>query len=130
MFFSVKPQAAGRLRLSVAVLTGLHLVGLVGCDSGPATYTVKGVVSYQGKPVTGGLINFKPASGRPLGGGIRSDGSYGIPEGLVFSFPLRSDGAKWEIVQGLELDDFARGKIEITRKELEEEKEITQHLLG
>ena len=35
---------------------------------------------------------------------------------------------KWELVQGLELDDFARGKIEITQKELEEEKEITQHL--
>ena len=61
---------------------------------------------------------------------IRSDGSYGIPEGLVFSFPLRSDGKAWQIVQGLELDDFAREKIAVTQKELEEEKEITQHLMG
>ena len=61
---------------------------------------------------------------------IRSDGSYDIPEGLVFSFPLRSDGKKWEIVQGLELDEFARGKIAVTQKELEEEKSITQHLMA
>lgn len=61
---------------------------------------------------------------------IRSDGSYDIPEGLVFSFPLRSDGNKWEIVQGLEVNEFARGKIQITQQELEEEKEITQHLMG
>ncbi len=61
---------------------------------------------------------------------IRSDGSYDIPEGMIFSFPLRNDGKKWEIVQGLELESFARGKIDITLQELNEEKEITKHLLG
>jgi malate dehydrogenase len=61
---------------------------------------------------------------------VRSDGSYNIPEGLVFSFPVRCDGKKWEIVQGLDLDEFARGKIEATLKELQEEREITKELLA
>ncbi|VDL84656.1 unnamed protein product [Nippostrongylus brasiliensis] len=56
---------------------------------------------------------------------VPSDGSYGIPEGLVFSFPVTIDGAtkEWKIVQGLELDDFAKSKIAETRKELEEERD-------
>lgn len=62
--------------------------------------------------------------------GVRSDGSYDIPEGLIFSFPVRSDGQNWEIVQGLELDEFARAKIQTTLDELQEEKEITKDLLG
>jgi len=66
----------GNLRCCLAVLACLLLVMADGCDDGPSTYTVKGSVSYQGKPVTGGLINFKPARGQPLGGGIKADGSY------------------------------------------------------
>ncbi|MYA22046.1 MAG: malate dehydrogenase, partial [Gemmatimonadetes bacterium] len=51
--------------------------------------------------------------------GVYSDGSYGIDEGLMFSFPIRSDGqGGWEIVQGLELSDFARAKIKATKDEL------------
>jgi len=61
---------------------------------------------------------------------VCSDGSYDIPKGMVFSFPVRSDGQKWEIVQGLDLDEFARGKIAATLKELQEEREITKDLLG
>ena len=47
---------------------------------------------------------------------VPSDGSYGIPVGLVFSFPITIDAKtrNWKIVQGLELDDFAKQKIEIT----------------
>ena len=59
-----------------------------------------------------------------------SDGSYGIPEGLVFGFPLRTKGNGWEIVQGLSLDEFARQKIGITTKELQEERELTQEMLA
>lgn len=51
---------------------------------------------------------------------VPSDGSYGIPEGLMFSFPVKIDANnhEWEIVQGLAWDDFAKQKIDITTKEL------------
>ena len=63
--------------------------------------------------------------------GIYSDGSYGIDEGLMFSFPIRSDGqGGWEIVQGLELSDFARAKIKATKDELKEERAVIADLLG
>nr|CDJ95158.1 Lactate malate dehydrogenase domain containing protein [Haemonchus contortus] len=56
---------------------------------------------------------------------VPSDGSYGIPNGLMFSFPVTIDGAtkEWKIVQGLSLDDFAKGKLAETQKELEEERD-------
>lgn len=60
---------------------------------------------------------------------VASDGSYGIPEGTMFSFPIRSDGSNWEIVQGLEHCDFAKEKIDITMKELLDEKEAVKDLL-
>jgi len=55
---------------------------------------------------------------------VASDGSYGIPEGLVYSFPVRIDHATkdWSVVQGLKIDDFSREKMTLTLKELEEEK--------
>jgi malate dehydrogenase len=59
-----------------------------------------------------------------------SDGSYGVPQGLVFGFPVCSDGQTWSIVQGIEHDVFAQEKIAITLKELLEEKEQVQPLLG
>ncbi len=63
--------------------------------------------------------------------GVYSDGSYGIDEGLMFSFPIRSDGqGGWEIVQGLALSDFARAKIKATEDELKEERTIIADLLG
>ncbi|VDN84620.1 unnamed protein product [Brugia pahangi] len=55
--------------------------------------------------------------------GIPSDGSYGIPKGLIFSFPVTIAGGEYKIVQGLHLDEFAKGKIAITQKELEEERD-------
>ena len=61
---------------------------------------------------------------------VRSDGSYGIDEGLMFSFPLVSDGqGGWSIVQGLSLSDFAKGKIAVTQDELREEKAVIADLL-
>lgn len=63
--------------------------------------------------------------------GVYSDGSYGIDEGLMFSFPMRSDGqGRLEIVQGLELSDFARAKIKATEDELKEERAVIADLLG
>jgi len=55
--------------------------------------------------------------------GVVSDGSYGIPKDIVFSFPVEIKDRQWKIVQGLKLDDFARSKLDITTKELLEEKE-------
>jgi malate dehydrogenase len=54
---------------------------------------------------------------------VPSDGSYGIPEGIVYSFPCTVDAAskEWKIVQNLEINDFARGKMDATLKELQEE---------
>ncbi|XP_056636938.1 malate dehydrogenase, cytoplasmic [Diorhabda sublineata] len=54
--------------------------------------------------------------------GVVSDGSYGAPKGVVFSFPVTIKNGKWEIVQGLQNDDFAKEMLKITGKELEEEK--------
>ena len=61
---------------------------------------------------------------------VPSDGSYGIPAGLLFSYPLRSNGENYEIVQGIKLNDFAQGKLDITRKELEEERDAVKSMLN
>ena len=60
---------------------------------------------------------------------ISSDGSYGIEKGLMFSYPIRSNGTDWEIVQGLALDEFSKSKIQATEKELQEEKALVAELL-
>jgi len=57
---------------------------------------------------------------------VSSDGSYGVEEGLMFSFPLRSNGQDWEVVQGIEHNGFAKEKIEVTLKELLSEKEAVK----
>ena len=59
---------------------------------------------------------------------IASDGSYGVPEGLVSSFPVTSNGGAWEIVQGLEIDDFSRGRIDASVAELVEERDAVKGL--
>jgi len=59
---------------------------------------------------------------------IVSDGSYGVPEGLVSSFPVTSSGGDWEIVQGLDVDDFSRTRIDASVAELVEERDAVQGL--
>jgi malate dehydrogenase len=61
---------------------------------------------------------------------VASDGSYGIPEGLMYSFPVTCRNGEWSIVQGLAIDDYSRGKMAATRKELEEERDAVLNLLG
>jgi malate dehydrogenase len=61
--------------------------------------------------------------------GIPSDGSYGIPEGLMFGYPVKCAGGRYEIVKGLELNDFAKAKIAATQKELTEERSAIEQLL-
>ncbi len=71
------------------------------------------------------------AAGDFFSAGVVSDGSYGVEEGLIFSFPVRSDGkGNWQIVQGLELSDFARQKIAATEAELKEERAVIADLLS
>lgn len=60
---------------------------------------------------------------------VASDGSYGIDEGIVYSYPVRCRGGAYEIVQGLEIDDFARGKLDATEAELREERDGVIDLL-
>ena len=62
---------------------------------------------------------------------VASDGSYGVPPGLVSSFPVRADGkGGWQIVKGLPLDAFFQGKLGASVAELEQERAIVAHLLG
>ena len=61
--------------------------------------------------------------------GVPSDGSYGIPKGLIFSFPVTCKGGDYQIVQGLEFDEFGQSKMHATLKELEEEKTALSSIL-
>jgi malate dehydrogenase len=62
--------------------------------------------------------------------GMCSHGEYGIPEGLHFSYPCRSDGARCHILEGFPLDEFARHKIKITTDELVQEREDIKNLIS
>ncbi len=70
------------------------------------------------------------SDGRWVTMGVVSDGSYGIPEGMIYGFPCTTAGGKWEIVRNLEIDDFSRGKMNLTLKELQEEREFVRDLLA
>jgi malate dehydrogenase len=60
---------------------------------------------------------------------VCSDGSYGIEKGLIYSFPIRCDGSKWQVVQGLNLADFSKSRITATENELKEEKALVADLI-
>jgi malate dehydrogenase len=59
---------------------------------------------------------------------VVSDGSYGIPEGLIAGVPATSTGGAWQVVQGLEIDDFSRAKIDASVKELADERDAVRSL--
>jgi len=71
-------------------------------------------------------------NGTPEGGwvsmGIPSDGSYGVPEGLIYSYPVTVHGGVYRVVDGLDIDPFSRGKMDATRRELEDEREAVKDL--
>ena len=62
--------------------------------------------------------------------GIPSDGSYGIPEGVIYSYPVVCRSGQYEIVQGLSIDPFSRARMDATHKELLEERDGVKDLLG
>jgi len=75
--------------------------------------------------------SFPTPAGDWFSAGVVSDGSYGIPAGLLYSFPLRSkDGKSWEIVQGLPIDDDARARLDASAAELAGERDAVKDLLG
>lgn len=59
---------------------------------------------------------------------VASDGSYGVPEGLIYSYPVTTSGGNWEIVEGLEVNDFSRRKMDATASELSEERAAVAEL--
>ena len=59
---------------------------------------------------------------------VVSDGSYGVQEGLISSFPVTTSGGDWTIVQGLEIDDFSRARIDASVAELAEERDAVTEL--
>ena len=68
-------------------------------------------------------------AGDSFSAAVCSDGSYGIDEGLISSFPLTSDGAIWEVVQGIEHNDFGQQRIDKTVAELKSERDTVKDLL-
>jgi malate dehydrogenase len=59
---------------------------------------------------------------------VPSDGSYGVAEGIISSFPCTTEAGKWSIVQGLEIDEFSRGRIDATVDELKQERDAVKEL--
>ena len=62
--------------------------------------------------------------------GIPSDGSYGIPEGVLYGYPVTCKNGSYEIVKGIEISEFSRARMDATLKELHEERDGVKHLLG
>jgi malate dehydrogenase len=74
-------------------------------------------------------LNTDTAAGDWTSVAVCSDGSYGVEEGLVCSFPVRSSGRKWEIVKDVPLNEFGRAKFDASVAELEEEKSLVSELI-
>ena len=69
------------------------------------------------------------ADGDTVSMAVYSDGSYGIQEGLIFSFPCNCKDGDWSIVQGLDINEFSQAKLKDTEQELAEERDAVSHLL-
>ena len=72
-------------------------------------------------------VNGTPA-GDWTSAAIPSDGSYGVPEGIISSFPVTSENGAWKIVQGLDVNEFSRGRIDASAQELTEERDAVKGL--
>jgi malate dehydrogenase len=62
--------------------------------------------------------------------GVPSDGSYGIPEGVIYGYPVTCKGGRYEVVKGIEISEFSRKRMDATLKELHEERDGVKGLLG
>jgi malate dehydrogenase len=61
---------------------------------------------------------------------VCSRGEYGVPEGLQFGFPVRTDGSEWQVVEGIEHDEFAKQKLKVTTDELVAERDEVRDLIS
>jgi malate dehydrogenase len=75
------------------------------------------------------LVTATPV-GDSFSAGVVSTGAYGIPEGLLYSFPLRSDGTKWSIIEDFNIDDALHSKLQASAAELISERDAVRDLLG
>jgi malate dehydrogenase len=62
--------------------------------------------------------------------GVPSDGSYGIPEGVIFGYPVTCRGGQYQIVKGVDISEFSRKRIDATLKELHEERDSVKQLFS
>jgi len=62
--------------------------------------------------------------------GVPSDGSYGIPEGVIYGYPVTCDGGRYKIVKGLQISEFSRARMNATLKELQEERDSIGSLIA
>jgi malate dehydrogenase len=62
--------------------------------------------------------------------GVPSDGSYDIPEGVIYGYPVTVKGGAYQVVKGIEVSEFSRKRMDATLKELHEERDGVKHLLG
>ena len=62
--------------------------------------------------------------------GVPADGSYGIPEGVIYGYPVTCKGGEYQVVKGIEISEFSRKRMDATLKELLEERDGVKHLLG
>jgi malate dehydrogenase len=62
--------------------------------------------------------------------GVPSDGSYGIPEGVIYGYPVTCEGGRYKIVKGIQVSEFSRSRMDATLKELHEERDSVWPLLG
>ena len=69
------------------------------------------------------------SNGKWVSMAVPSDGSYGIKPGVVYGYPCTTKNGQYEIVQGLKVDDFSRGRMDATEKELREERAAIEDLL-
>ena len=113
--------SAGAVSGEIAGACGpLSMAQAVGCDASAANAAIDHVRNWvQGTP-----------AGDWVSMGIPSDGSYGIPEGVIFGYPVTCQGGKFEIVKGIELSDFSKQRIALTHQELQEERDGVKTLLG
>ena len=75
-------------------------------------------------------INAPTSDGDSFSAAVCSDGSYGVDQGLISSFPLTSDGTTWAVVPGLEHNEFGAEKLAATVAELSSERDMVRDLLG
>ena len=117
---------------------GLEVESIDGAGARLEDFVVAEVISARGASSAASAANAAIdhvrdwVSGTPEGDwvsmGVPSDGSYGVPEGLMSSFPCVTRDGKWEIVQGLEIDDYSRAKIDASAAELESERQAVLDL--